>query len=395
MDELEYALDTISGTPFEKLAADFLRVSDYEVHESGLKGTDGGWDARVELGTRRGIAHASTASKWRQKIRSDADSIRDLEAERGEDYDLFVFVTNQAVSGQQELDIEAEIESEYGWNVRIHHRENLLGKIRTVEPGLADHLGVDVESERDYLEAVRGLRDERIEMIRNRSGIAEGLQAGATVALHIVPSGVFSNERKSLSGDAPDLPILWEQVTTWAEARGKYLLSTKSAGLREPWLSYGLLRNNGLYETVTANSIVEHGEKSYLQLNSTSASLGFDATVVLTVRRALSALETFGFRGTAAVSLSLLDASGTILSERDRGVRLLGGPNTLQTDVYATEPISVTIGGDGLLENLESALSEIWREFGWPNGTENIEDGGWNGIDIRIGDDTLPLNRRL
>lgn len=299
-------------------------------------------------------------------------------------------MTNQAVTGQQELDIEAEIESEYGWNVRIHHRENILGKIRTEEPGLADHLGVDVESERDYLEAVRDLRDERIEMIRNRSGIAEDLQAGVTVALHVVPSGVFSNERKSLSDELPELPILWEPMTVRAEARGKYLLSTKNAGLREPWLSYGLLRNDGLYETVTANGIVAQGEKSYLQLNSTRASLGFDATVVLTVRRALSALETLGFRGTAAVSLSLLDASGTILSERDRGVRPFGGPNGLQTDVYATEPVSVTVGGDNLLGDLEPALSEIWREFGRPNGTKNIEGGEWNGIDIQIGDDTLP-----
>lgn len=390
MNELEYALDTISGTPFEKLTADFLRVSGYEVHESGLKGTDGGWDARVELSTRRGIAHASTAEKWRQKIRSDADSVQDLEDERGENYDLFVFVTNQAVTGQQELDIEAEIESKYGWNVRIHHRENILGKIRTEEPGLADHLGVDVESERDHLEAVRELRDERIEVIQNRSGTAEDLQAGAAVALHVVPSGVFSNERKSLSGDVPELPILWEPITVRAEARGKYLLSTKNAGLRGPWLSYGLLRNDGLYETVTANGIVEHEEKGYLQLNSTSASLGFDATVVLTVRRALSVLEALGFRGTAAVSLSLLDASGTILSKRDRGVRPFGGPNALQTDVYATEPVSVTVGGDSLLGDLEPALSEVWREFGRPNGTENIEDGEWNGIDIRIGDDTIP-----
>lgn len=390
MDKLEYDIDTIDGTPFEQLASDFLRAKDYDVHESGLKGTDGGWDARVEMGDHHGIAHASTRNDWRPKIREDASNVQDLEEKQDEDYNLFVFVTNQQITGQQQLDIEDEIHEEYDWNVQIYHRDNILGELRAGESGLAkQHFDMDLGTDRDHLEQVRELCNERIEMIRNRNGEAEKLQKGAAVAVHIVPTGAFSNNRESLSGDSPALPLLWELPTSRSVARGKSLLSKKEAGLQEPWYSYALLRNDGFYETVTADGIVENRGKRFLQLNSTRAGLGFDATVVLTVRRALAAMESLGFSGTATVLISLVGASGTITSTNDRGVRPFGGAKKLQTDSYTTEPISVTIGGDSALGKLEPALSEIWRELGKQNGTENIEDSEWVGAEIVLSGETL------
>lgn len=76
MDKLEFALETIDGGTFEALAADFLRVQDYDVHESGRTGADGGWDARIELGGRNGIVHTSTQTRWKRKLRKDAKKVK-------------------------------------------------------------------------------------------------------------------------------------------------------------------------------------------------------------------------------------------------------------------------------------------------------------------------------
>jgi len=130
MDDLEFALEKIHGHVFEDFAMAFLREEGYSVHESGGAGPDGGWDAQIELDERTGIAHASVQKRWKRKLRSDAKKVADLEDELGEDYDLLVFVTNQDVGGSQELDMQDEIREEYGWNLQIHHKKEILGELR-------------------------------------------------------------------------------------------------------------------------------------------------------------------------------------------------------------------------------------------------------------------------
>jgi len=392
MNELEYALYTINGTPFERLASDFLRVSGYDVHESGLKGTDGGWDARINAGDHHGIAHASVRDDWRTKIREDASSMKKLEEEQGEDYNLFVYVTNQEVTGQQELDMEAELQSEYDWNVQIYHRENILGKLRTEEQELAEqHLGVELGDDRNHLEEVRELCDERIETIRNRTGVAENFQDGPTVVLHVIPNGVFSNERKSLTRNLPDPPVLWDLTPYRSEARGKALV-TSDPEVGTPWKAYGQIRNDGLFESATTTGIYDGADGRFIDLQGGGGTLGFDAGVIITIQRALTALEELGFSGTATVSISMLDASGTVRPERNRGFGHRGGPTDLKKDVYSTEPVSVTIGSEQFLPNVEPVLSEVWREFGEESGTESIEDGKWVGGKVILdGETLLPL----
>ncbi|MDQ2050759.1 hypothetical protein RBH26_09695 [Natronolimnohabitans sp. A-GB9] len=75
-DELEFNLEIIDRRPFEQFGMAFLRALGYEVHESGASGPDGGWDRRVKLGEREGIVHMSTANRWKQKLRKDAESVR-------------------------------------------------------------------------------------------------------------------------------------------------------------------------------------------------------------------------------------------------------------------------------------------------------------------------------
>lgn len=39
MDKLEWAVDTVDGTTFERIAGEILRNEGYDVHESGVIGT--------------------------------------------------------------------------------------------------------------------------------------------------------------------------------------------------------------------------------------------------------------------------------------------------------------------------------------------------------------------
>ena len=114
MDELEFTLEKISGRAFEDFSMDFLRAQGCTVHESGSQGRDGGWDARIELGDRERIAHVSKRKDWRVKLRDDAEKVGKIRRGKNESYDLFVFVTNRHVSGEQELEMEAEIQEIMG-----------------------------------------------------------------------------------------------------------------------------------------------------------------------------------------------------------------------------------------------------------------------------------------
>jgi hypothetical protein len=46
--------------------------------------------------------------------------------------------------------------------------------------------------------------------------------------------------------------------------------------------------------------------------------------------------------------------------------------------------VGTSISGNNLIRNLEPMLSEIWREFSYPDGTKNIEAGEWIGRKVEI-----------
>lgn len=384
MDDLEFALEKIGSTRFEQLAAAYLRLQGYDVHESGHSAADGGWDARVSINGQDGIAHASVRSDWRQKIREDAESVSDLEKEKGDEYDLLVFVTNQKVTGQQELDMEKEIREEYGWDLRIEQRATLLGEIRTNHAELANEfLGVDLDTSRDQLDELLELRDERIELICDREGAASDLQLGPTIALHVIPTGIFS-QRSEYSGQVPDPPVLWKMTTPRAEIRGKESFAQDTGrDRRDTYRSYGLLRNNGLYESAKNVGFYQREDEVELPLNVSPATPGFDAYVVITARRALQKLNKMAINGSALVSVSILDApqlKGNVAVPGE--TRLSNFTMEIGEDRYVTDPVFVDIEEEPPLHPFEELLDEIWRQLGRPGGTENIEEGEWVGGNV-------------
>jgi hypothetical protein len=378
MDELEFALENIAGYAFEDFAMALLREQGYSVHESGESGPDGGWDAQIELGSRNGIAHASVQETWRRKLRNDAEKVADLEEDRGEDYDLFVFVTNQDVGGSQELDMEEEISEKYGWTLNIHHRKEILGELRQNSQGLAeDFLDVDLQKDRDHVKEIEELCSDRLDKIRAREGYASDLMEGPAVVLHIIPNCVLSKSKTS-PGSIPDPSVLFEDLTTYGETKGKYTIAYGNNGTVDEQDSYAVLRNDGLYESASVSAFIQKREEIWIQGHiQSSIGIGLDAHTVLAVKSTMEKLSEMGFSGTAFVWLSFLDADGVQLNVPNSRQRTIGyTPATLETDRYTTEYATLQIGSEEVIADLEPILDEVWREFG-EDGTPSIEDGKW------------------
>lgn len=378
MDELEYALANIQGHPFENFAMAYLREQGYDVHESGSSGRDGGWDAQIELGDRNGIAHVSVQGTWRQKLRSDAEKVEDLEVERGENYDLFVFVTNQDVTGRQELDMEDEIRDEYGCKLRIHHREEILGELRQNSQDLADEFfDVGLQKDQDHIEEIEELLENQLDHIQARQEYATDLVEGPVVVLHLIPNGVLSKS-KNRSGSNPEPSVLFERLTSYSEPKGKYTISYGSGGSDSEHYSYAVLQNDGLYESASVDAFHEKNGDLWLQgFIQDKIGIGLDASVVLAARRTMEDLSKMGFSGTAFAWISLLDAGEVkLVTPDDLGSSLLRSPKTIDTDRYTTEYATLQIGDEHVIEGLEPVLNELWREFG-AGETPNIEDGQW------------------
>ncbi|MCY4730547.1 restriction endonuclease [Natronomonas gomsonensis] len=379
MDELEFALENIRGHAFEDFAMAFLREQDYDnVHQSGESGPDGGWDAQIRLGDRNGIAHASVQETWRRKLRSDAEKVADLEEDRGEDYDLLVFVTNQDVGGVQEMDMEDEIREEYGWTLNIHHRKDILGELRQNSQGLAeDFFDVDLQKDHDHIEEIEDLCENRLDQIRAREGYASELIEGPAVVLHIIPNGILSKSKTS-PGSIPDPSVLFEDLTTYGETKGKYTIAYGNNGTVDEKGSYAVLRNDGLYESASASAFIQKREETWIQGHiQSSIGIGLDAHIVLAARSTMEKLSEMGFSGTAFAWVSFLDAEGVQLNVPNSRQRAFGyTPATFETDRYTTEYATLQIGSEEVIADLEPILDEVWREFG-EDGTPNIEDGEW------------------
>jgi len=386
MDKLEWAVDTVDGTTFEKIAGEILRNEGYAVHESGVIGTDGGWDARIEINGRNGIGHASVDNSWRGKLRDDAESVEELEEEQDESFDLLVFVTNQRVTGQQELDMEREIEEEYGWDLKILHRRHIIGITGHERPDLAErHFGFNPKRNDDHIDQILELRDERLNLIVNREDVATDLEDGPAAVIHLIPNGVFSGNYVQRSDDLPGLPRVGNlNVDHGTDTVGKGKLNT-GGRMRQPYKSYTYLRKDGLYEAVDTWVFREDEDGGLLLNNSRDAKESLDCKAGIAVQAGIRALKEMGVTGTVFCFISLLDAKGATIAYETR----ISGPavqQPLRTVRYTTDLAEIPLAEANVTDSLRDPLMEIWQELGWNVNLHYDEDGSWIGPTIRFAD---------
>lgn len=385
MDKLEWAVDTVDGTTFEKIAGELLRHEGYDVHESGVIGADGGWDARIEIDSQKGIGHASVRNDWRVKLREDAKKVETLEDKQDMSFDLLVFVTNQHVSGQQEINITNEIEQEYGWDLKILHRRDVIGITGNERPDLAErHFGFNPKREDDHIEQIIELRDDRLDTISNREGVAKDLVNGPVMVIHIIPNGVFSGNYVDRSDEIPDLAGVGQLNRSHAtETTGKGKLFAHST-IGQPYQEYTYLRKDGLFEANDTWVFQQNREGNLVIENSRNKKESLDCKVGITVQAGIRELKDMGVTGTAFFFISLINAEGVKFAYDD-----VHGPayqQPLRTSNYTTEVVEIPLEQADVVDAIEPPLREIWQELGWEQSIHYDENGNWIGPTIRFAD---------
>lgn len=384
MDKLEWAVDSVDGTTFEKIAGEILRNEGYDVHESGVIGTDGGWDARIEINGQSGIGHASVNNDWRGKLRDDAESVADLEEKQNNSFDLLVFVTNQSVTGQQELDMENEIKQEYGWSLKILHRRHIIGIAGHERPDLAErHFGFNPKRNDDHIDQIISLRDERLDLISDREGVATDLEEGAAAVIHLIPNGIFSGNYVQRSNNLPELPKVGRlNVHPGTKTVGKGKLNA-GRRLNQPYNSYTYLRKDGLYEAVDMRVFREDTGEGLLLNNHKNGKDSLDCKVGVTTQAGMHALKQMDVTGTVFCFISLLNAEGATIDYEFN----ISGPavqQPLRTDRYTTDLAEIPLSETDVADSLRNPLMEIWQELGWDVNPHYDEEGNWDGPTVRF-----------
>ncbi|RYJ08368.1 hypothetical protein ELS19_17610 [Halogeometricum borinquense] len=386
MDKLEWAVDSVDGKTFEKIAGEILRHEGYSVHESGIIGADGGWDARVEIDGRKGIGHASVRNDWRTKLREDAEKVEVLEEDGDVSFDTLVYLTNQHVGGQQEIELQDEIEDEYGWDLRVLHRRDVIGITGNERPDLAErHFGFNPKRQDDHIDRIIELRDDRLNIISNREKIATDLKDGPAAVVHLIPNGVFSGNYVDRSDDLPNLARFGRLNRNHAtETVGKGKIEANSAP-GQPVSTYTYLRRDGLFEGVDTWVFREDDNGGLLLNNARDATESFDCKVAITVQAGIRELKEMGVTGTVFCFVSLLDVKGTTISYEKRIVGT-SSQQPLRADQYTTDMVEVPLDETAVVDSLRGPLTEIWQEIGWNGNLHYDEDGEWVGPVIRFSD---------
>lgn len=393
MDKLEWQIDSVDGNTFEKIAGEILRNDEYTVHESGVIGTDGGWDARIRINDKKGIAHASVRNDWRQKLRQDAEKVKKLEEKSDDKFDILVFLTNQKVTGKQELELEEEIEKEYGWNLKIIHRRPLIGIIGDERPDLAErHFGFNPKREDDHIDKIHKLKEKRLETISNREGVANNLELGPSAVIHLIPNGVFSGNYVDLSGDIPNLPRMGKlNPFTGSKKIGKGKITNYSPG-SQSFPSYNFLGKDGLFEAVDTLSIRRDDEGNLKIRNARKGTDSLDFLIGVSVLTGINNLKEIGVTGNVFCFISLLDAKGATMTY-EKKIAGPGSQRPLNTDKYSTDFVEISLENPQIVDSLEVPINEIWQEVGWKRSLHFNKDGQWMGDRLEYEDLVFPPNK--
>lgn len=279
------------------------------------------------------------------------------------------------------------VEVEQSW--RAPHRETLnnifyarspSGRVElNVEEVRRRILGSDTE---EIGEELRSIRDARISRIREREGIAATLEPGPMAVVHVLPVAVTRETEHIPASDLPVPRPLGEKLNgDDMTAESRYAWSQGG----DEWYAYGLIQNSGLYEAVGNGMFSMWEDEQMIKSDVTSTSLGLDASIIVAVKRGLSALDELGFSAPVFVFVSILDAAEYKLDDT-KGIptRLLFGQRVIGTDVFTTPSVELSLDTDSVAAELEPLISSIYHQMGWEDGSPNYADGEWTGGNVTV-----------
>lgn len=278
---------------------------------------------------------------------------------------------------------------------RSPHRETLNNSFYARSPAGKVELNVEEVRHRilgrekpDMLEELKQLRDDRIELIRDRDGLASALKPGAMTVVHILPAAITGDLDHIPASTLPVPKPLGDTINgddMTADARFAW-----RQGGSDEWNGYGLIRNNGLYESVGNGMFSFWDDETMIQAEVTSGNMGLDASIIVAVKRALSAFEELGFSGPIYTFISLLDAAEYRLDD-SRGLpsEFFPGDRTIGTDVFTAPPAELKTNTDDGATALEPSINTIYHQMSWEDGSPNFTDGEWAGASVEIAREEL------
>jgi len=279
---------------------------------------------------------------------------------------------------------------------RAPHRETVNRSFYARSPSGKVELNVEEVRHRildtdkpDKLEELKQVRDDRIELIRNREGIAAQLEPGAMTAVHVLPAAAANGLSTHIpASDLPEPRPLGETINgddMTAETRYAW-----TQGGDDDWYAYGLIHNDGLYEAVGNTMFSMWDDETMIQSQVTRGNMGLDASIIVAVTRALNAFNELDIAGPVYVFVSLLDAADYKLDDsRGLPARLLPGSRIIGTDVFTTPPAELPLDTDNVTADLEHTIDAIYHQMSWEDGSPNYTDGEWTGGNVTINGEEL------
>jgi hypothetical protein len=369
----DYRLSEIEDGQLERLAIDLLtRTSQYRgVDPQGGRGKDGGKDGLL-LDSPHGrniIVHVSRREDWRQKLKEDLDKAVDHDR----DYDTFVYVTNQIITGNQKPtpDVAQPFVDEYGWEIDIWDGERLRTELDNNHQDLRERY-LRIARDEPAEEKAARLIDKRVRLIRRRADeLPRSVKDGPTAVLHLIPHEAVAGDTEFNHDDlpTPSIPGRYNGFSYENTMDGRVTFAP-SGDTHEPDFAYIYVNSDGWIEAVDA--LIGNEEKETIGGESFEKLLG-DA-----YEHGRGALDDLGLTGPFEVGLSVLSVKGYSFATKRGGGLNRTGPKEFQQDDIEANPYTVNDPDALTGDAMKRAFDRVWRGARWSDGSPYYSGNNWN-----------------
>ncbi len=368
----DYRLSEIEDSQLERLAIDLLtRTPQYRgVDPQGGRGKDGGKDGLLlDSGNGNIIVHVSRREDWRQKLRDDLDKA----ADHDRDYNTFVYVTNQIITGNQKPipDVAESFIEEYGWEIDIWDGERLRTELDNNHQDLRERYLQIAQDEPADKKAAR-LMEKRLRLIRRRADkLPRPVKSGPTAVLHLVPHKAVTGDNVFNHDDlpTPTLPGRYRGFSYENTMDGRVTFAP-GGGNCEPDLAYIYVDTGGWIEAVDA--MIGNRE------SGTIGGTSFEKLIGDAYENGREVLDEFGLTGPFELGMSVLSVKGYSFATKRGGAFGRTGPQEFRQEDIEANPYTIEdpeiLTGDAL----KRGFDRIWRGARWSDGSPNYSKEGWN-----------------
>jgi len=369
----EVALQAIGdGARLEQLVTDLLASEGYDVRPTGKRGPDGGRDALLGLDGEEGILHCSVTSEWASKAHSDAKKVID---EFDQDFDFYIFATNEDPATVKRDRIEEEITNKHGMRTRIYDfetiRNALLGN-KENHTLIREHLSVDPGSHFvDIGSEVDKKYEELIERVASRESPESPItEVAPLLSIHVISHEATNENHDRYLEDIPKPPMI-AGVSFNSYSRADYRIN-KASSEEDRVSIYSCLHKDGWIEGVSCNE----GTKYEHRENEIRYTI--DRTIVDFVERSLTKLDETDILPPYYVYVTLLGFSEHTISNVP-GEITFGGGSPIREEEFQLNRVRFDQADEDMPAKMSQSLNQIWQQVGYSYSKNYERDVSENG----------------